>query len=146
MLRQPKTSKRPLAKGWHWQMPPKTWRFFLIAVLVIGIFFRFVNLDQKLYWRDETFTSLRIYGYTKQELTNEVTDGKIITKDFFQNYQKPNPEKGLFDVLKSLALEDPKHPPLYFVMTRLWTEIFGDSVAIIRSFSAFVSLLVFPSM
>lgn len=130
----------------RWTLPPSNLRFLIIVLLVLGIFFRFANLDQKLYWKDETFTSLRIYGYTKQEVTNEVTDGEIITLDFFQNYQKPSPEKGLFNVVKSLAVEDPKHPPLYFVMTRLWTQIFGDSVAVIRSFSAFISLLVFPSM
>ena len=130
----------------RWTLPLSNLRFLIIVLLVLGIFFRFANLDQKLYWKDETFTSLRIYGFTKQEITNEVTDGEIITKDFFQNYQKPNPGKGLFNVVKTLAVEDPKHPPLYFVMTRLWTQIFGDSVAVIRSFSAFISLLVFPSM
>ena len=133
-----------LAKGW--QLPPKPWRFLIIIVLVIGIFFRFANLDKKLYWIDETFTSLRIYGYTKQEVTNEVIDSEIITTDFLHNYQKPTLEKGLLDVVESLALEDPKHPPLYFVITRLWTKVFGNSAAVIRSFSAFISLFAFPSI
>ncbi|NEQ49083.1 MAG: hypothetical protein F6K11_02975 [Leptolyngbya sp. SIO3F4] len=130
----------------RWTLPPRNLRFVIVGLLVLGIFFRFANLDQKLYWRDEAFTSLRIFGYTKQEVTNEVTDGKIVGKVFLQSYQKFNPQKGLFDVVKSLAVEDPKHPPLYFVMTRLWTQVFGDSVAVIRSFSAFISLLILPSI
>ena len=35
--------------------------------LVVGVFFRFANLDAKVYWHDETYTSLRISGYTVNE-------------------------------------------------------------------------------
>jgi uncharacterized membrane protein len=41
-----------------WTMPPGWLRFFIIILLFLGIFFRFVNLDQKVYWIDEAFTSL----------------------------------------------------------------------------------------
>jgi uncharacterized membrane protein len=37
-------------------------RFLVITLLVLGIFFRFVNIDRKIYWGDEVFTSLRISG------------------------------------------------------------------------------------
>ncbi len=57
-----KSSKKLLAKGWHSHIPPKPWRFLIIIVLVIGIFFRFTNLDQKVYWYDEVSTSLTIVG------------------------------------------------------------------------------------
>ncbi|MDJ0898453.1 MAG: hypothetical protein QNJ55_06555 [Xenococcus sp. MO_188.B8] len=30
---------------YSWQLPLKPWRFLLIIVLFIGIFFRFANLD-----------------------------------------------------------------------------------------------------
>ncbi|MDJ0903406.1 MAG: hypothetical protein QNJ55_31860 [Xenococcus sp. MO_188.B8] len=39
------------------------WRFLLISVLVIGIFFRFANLDKKVFWFDETATIFKISGY-----------------------------------------------------------------------------------
>lgn len=35
----------------------------LITVIVLGLFFRFANLGEKVYWHDETLTSLRIFGY-----------------------------------------------------------------------------------
>jgi len=47
--------------------------------------------------------------------------------------------------LQWLAKEDPPHPPVHTVTLRLWAQIFGDSVAQMRLFSAVISLLVFPS-
>ncbi|MHC5929490.1 glycosyltransferase family 39 protein, partial [Nostoc sp.] len=40
----------------------------------------------------------------------------------------------------------PQHPPLYYVMVRLWAQVFGDLPAGVRSLSAVISLLVFPSV
>ena len=39
----------------------------MIVILVLGIFFRFANLEKKVYWIDEGYTSLRISGYTESE-------------------------------------------------------------------------------
>lgn len=44
----------------------------------------------------------------------------------------------------SLAKQDSQHPPLYYIIARLWMEIFGNSVTAIRSLSACISLLAFP--
>lgn len=52
-----------------------------LTILILGLFFRFVNLGEKVYWHDETLTSLRIFGYTKTELVEEAFTGKIITVD-----------------------------------------------------------------
>lgn len=129
-----------------WTVSTSHIRRLAIFLLVLGIIFRFAHLDRKIYWRDETFTSLRVFGYSKQEISNQVTNGQIITTDFWQSYQKPDAARGLPDTIKVLAMEDPKHPPLYFILTRLWTMMFGDSVAAIRSFSAFTSLLIIPCL
>ncbi|NMG07201.1 glycosyltransferase family 39 protein [Brasilonema sp. UFV-L1] len=129
----------------HNKVLPPTWlRFLLVVLLILGVFFRFVNLDRKIYWYDETFTSLRIFGYTMSEVVGQVCNGKEIGIEDLQKYQHPTPEKTLTDTLKSLAVEDPQHPPLYYVLTRFWVQWFGSSVAVIRSFSALSSLLAFP--
>lgn len=121
-----------------------TWlRFFIIISLVLGIFFRFVNLDRKLYWYDEAATALRVSGYTWAEFIQQVCDGHEISIEDLQKYQRPNSEKGLIDTVKSLA-EEPQHPPLYFIMTRFWMQWFGNSVTVMRSLPALISLLVFP--
>lgn len=119
--------------------------FVVITILVIGIFFRLFNIDKKLYWMDETYTSLRISGHTEAELIQEFYGGNtIISIQNLHKFRYPNPEKSLGDTIKSLALEDPQHPPLYYVMTRLWVQWFGNSVTVTRSLSACFSLLLFP--
>ncbi|MEG3894728.1 hypothetical protein QT989_03590 [Microcoleus sp. SVA1_B6] len=52
----------------RFNVPRKCLGFLIIAVLVIGVFFRFANLDRKFYWIDETYTSLRVSGYTEAEM------------------------------------------------------------------------------
>jgi uncharacterized membrane protein len=43
----------------------------------MGIFFRFANLEKKVYWIDEGYTSGRISGYRESEFLQELGDGKI---------------------------------------------------------------------
>lgn len=128
----------------RWALPPTWLRFLVIVVLLLGVFFRFVNLERKVYWFDETFTSLRISGYTMSEAVEEVCNGREIGVEDLQKYQRPAPGKTLTDTINSLAIEDPQHPPLYYVMARFWVQWFGSSVAVTRSLSAFISLLTFP--
>ncbi|HEY9813394.1 MAG TPA: hypothetical protein V6D31_07650, partial [Candidatus Sericytochromatia bacterium] len=120
--------------------------FLIIVVLVLGIFFRFANLGQKVYGMDETYTSLRISGYTEAELIQEVIDGKVRNIKYVQKYQRINSEKTVVDTVKGLALEEPQLAPLYFVATRFWVQLFGDSMAVTRSMSAVFSLLALPCM
>lgn len=115
-------------------------------LLMVGIFFRFFNLDRKVYWHDETFTSLRISGYTVNEVKQQIFNGRIINKESFAKFQNSNMEKGLSDTIISLQVDDPQYPPLYYILAWFWVEIFGNSVTIIRSLSAFISLLIFPSI
>ncbi|MBD2740754.1 glycosyltransferase family 39 protein [Coleofasciculus sp. FACHB-1120] len=125
-------------------LPPTWLKFFIIVLLVLGIFFRVVNLDRKVYWGDETLTSLRIAGYTKAELTQELFDGHLIGVEDLQKFQQPNQEKGVSGTINSIVVDTPQHPPLYFLMARFWVQWFGSSPGTVRSLSAFISLLVFP--
>jgi uncharacterized membrane protein len=118
----------------------------IIIILLIGIFFRFFNLDKKLYWIDEAYTSLRIAGHTEAEIRPQFFEGEILSNKDMQKDQHLNPEKGVMDTLKSLAAEDAQHPPLYYLMLRYWMQWFGNSVIAIRSLSAFISLLIFPCL
>ncbi|MBD0387336.1 MAG: glycosyltransferase family 39 protein [Nostoc sp. C3-bin3] len=124
-----------------------SFKLLTVVLIIIGIFIRFINLDEKITWADETFTYLRIYGHTKSDLMQEVVNSQILTAGtLLEKYQSPGVGKSIIDTVKGLALEDPKHPPLYFVMTNLWVQCFGSTVAATRSFSAFISLLVFPAL
>jgi uncharacterized membrane protein len=127
-----------------WAFPRKGLRFLVIVLLALGIFFRFVNIDRKVYWFDETLTSLRISGYTMSETVGQVCTGQEIGVKDLQKYQRLTQEKILADTINSFVLENAQHPPLYYVLTRFWAQWFGSSVAVIRSLSAIISLLVFP--
>lgn len=120
------------------------WHLLIIILLLLGVFFRFVNLDRAVYWGDETITSLRISGYTLEEFKKQAFKGDEIGVEDLQKYQYPNPEKSVINTINGLAAEEPQHPPLYFVMARFWVQWFGNSVAVTRSLSALISLLAFP--
>ncbi|MEH2267297.1 MAG: hypothetical protein V7K68_02510 [Nostoc sp.] len=100
------------------KLAPNRLRFIIILLLMVGIFFRFFNIDGKVYWHDETFTSLRISGYTANEVRQQIFNGRIINKESFAKFQSLNVEKGLSDTIMSLEIEDPQHPPLYYLKIR----------------------------
>ncbi|MDZ7952694.1 glycosyltransferase family 39 protein [Nostoc sp. DedQUE09] len=125
----------------------KYWLRSLITILlVIGVFFRFVNIDKKLYWGDEVFSSLRISGYTQSEMRKQLSNGRLLGIEDLHKYQYPNPEKNAIATIKGVIVEDSQILPLYILITQFWVKCFGDSVAAIRSFSAFISLLAFPCL
>ncbi|HEY9669490.1 MAG TPA: glycosyltransferase family 39 protein, partial [Coleofasciculaceae cyanobacterium] len=128
----------------NWVFPPTGLRFLLVVLLVLGLFFRFVNLDRKIYWMDETYTSLRISGYTEAEVAQHLLGKPILGIQDLHQYQRLNSEKSVVDTVSGLAAEEPQLPPLYFVLVRFWAQLFGTSVAAIRSFSAVLSVLAFP--
>ncbi|MEH2164789.1 MAG: glycosyltransferase family 39 protein [Nostoc sp.] len=128
----------------NWNISQSGLRFLIIILLVIGVFFRFANLDKKGYWGDEAFSLLRISGYLQSEMNEQLSDGRVFTVEDLHKYQHPNAEKDAGDTIKAIALEDSQILPLYLLMTRFWIEWFGDSIAVVRSFSAFISLFTFP--
>ncbi|KST68063.1 hypothetical protein BC008_33085 [Mastigocoleus testarum BC008] len=126
-------------------LPQRKLLILIISLLVLGIFFRFVNLDRKVYWHDEVYTSMRSSGYTGKEVGEQVFNGNVISIADLQKYQRLSPEKNLNDTIDAL-IKHPEHPPLYYLMVRFWMQFFGSSVTVTRSLSAALSLLVFPSI
>jgi uncharacterized membrane protein len=119
-------------------------RLLVVVLLLLGVFFRFVNIDKKYYWYDEAFTSRRISGYTQTEVLHEISSGQLVGAKDLMKYQRPNKTKNFGDTVKSLAIEEPQLPPLYFLGVKCWAKLFGDSPAATRSFSVWMILLAFP--
>ncbi|NJO42924.1 MAG: hypothetical protein HC865_20515 [Cyanobacteria bacterium RU_5_0] len=119
-------------------------RLIIILLLALGICFRFVNLDHKVYWFDETFTSLRSAGYTEAEIVQHFAQTSVVNAVDLQQYQQPDRSRGIRDTLYSLAIEDTQHPPLYYVLANVWMRSIGSSVSAMRLLSVLLSLLVFP--
>lgn len=116
-----------------------------IGLIALGVIFRFGNLNQ-VYWHDETFTALRMSGYTAPDVKADIFNGTLVTVDDLMYYQWPNEERTVVDTVDSLIIDDPQHPPVYYVLIRQWVAALGNSIGIARSLSVFISLLSFPAM
>ncbi len=117
----------------------------LVIILLLGFFFRFTNLESKVFWVDEVSTAVRASGYTIPEVTNDLIQQEIVDREALFSYQRLSPDKTFRDSFNALT-KSPEHAPLYFLLIRVWMQLWGDSISIIRSFSACISLLVFPSL
>jgi uncharacterized membrane protein len=111
-------------------------------IVVVGIFFRFYNLDRKVFWEDEITGAIYASGYTEAEIvaaSPRLTDALDV-----QRYLEPNGSRSVTKTIGSLAAENPQHPPAYYVATHLWAERFGDSVKALRTPAAIFGVLVLP--
>lgn len=113
----------------------------IITIIVLGIIFRLINLDSKIYWVDEVSTSVRVSGYTKQEVITEVNYQGLIPLKNLQNYQHPvHSNKTFLDTWHALT-KSPEHTPLYFILAKIWLSIWGSSLVKIRALSVIFSIL-----
>ncbi|PIG91474.1 glycosyltransferase family 39 protein [Gloeocapsopsis sp. IPPAS B-1203] len=122
---------------------PNYFKIFLISVLILGIFFRFSNLDKKVYWIDEVHTSVRVVGYRKTEFVDQVPSDRIINVRDLQVFQRLSPEKDWLDTINALA-GNAEHTPAYYAIARVAMQIFGSSITVTRGVAAVISLFVFP--
>lgn len=131
---------------WQPKIKLNAGQFVLIICLIIGIFLRFINIDKKVYWYDETFTSLRISGYQESEIVENLGKSRIFNRDEVLQYQQLNPARNVIDTIKSLAQEDPQHPPLYYVINHFWSRCFGTSITAMRILPLLFGLLLLPAI
>ncbi len=134
-----KTKQQPTT-AWAWV------HWVLILAIALGIGFRFVNLDRKIAGHGEAYTSLRAAGYSDRELNAELFQNKFFAAPDLQKFQTIRPGSTAKDTIRSIATEDPQHPPLYFLMARVWMQGFGGSIFAARLLPALLSLLSLPLM
>jgi len=109
--------------------------------LVVGIFLRFYNLDGKIYWRDEVFTSLQVSGQLLDVVrSDELFTGELVDKTDIAQYQYANNSTSYLDTVNGIKEFEPQLTPLYFVLVRGWNNLFGNSPFIFRLFSVLASL------
>ncbi len=120
--------------------------FVIILIIAIGVCFRFANLDRKVYWGDEVYSSLRIFGYTTEQMHREIAIGKPVKAEVLQQFQSRSPQHGVAQTVQVLVQEDSHLTPLYFVLARLWGNWFGDSTVAMRSFSVVLSVIMLPGL
>ncbi len=127
------------------KIAPYALTIFLIVAIALGITFRFVGLNQKIYWHDEAYTTLRAAGHSSHELITEFfSKNRLTSPAEVLNYQQMKPGSTPLDTLNSLAVEDPQHSPLYFLFARGWMLIFGSSIVASRLLPVLISLISLP--
>ncbi len=117
----------------------------LAIVLSLGCFFRFANLEYKVFWVDEVSTAVRASGYTVGEVNLDLAQQGIIDRDALNYYQTISNGRTFLDSWSAFT-KSPEHAPLYFVLTRIWMQLWGSSIIALRSLPACISLLIFPSL
>ena len=117
----------------------------LAIILSFGCFFRFANLEYKVFWVDEVSTAIRASGYTVPKVNNDLSQKGIIDRDALNRYQTITNGRTFLDSWSAFT-KSPEHAPLYFVLTRIWMQLWGSSITALRSLPACISLLVFPSL
>lgn len=117
-----------------------------IAMIGIGIGFRFLALDHKIYWHDEVYTSMRAAGFTRNEIDTELFQNRFFAAPELQKFQQIKPNSTTADTLNSLITEDPQHPPFYFVMARYWMQLFGSSMTASRLLPTLIGVISLPLM
>ncbi len=118
----------------------------MLAVIAAGVFFRFYNIDKKLLWHDEVYTKFFAAGSQSREWKKKIFTGRVLDVAEVKKLQENDPEKGVVDTIKGLARDEPQHPPLYYILARLWVSCFGDGIGILRLLSALLSLFALPAI
>ncbi|MBE9065900.1 glycosyltransferase family 39 protein [Leptolyngbya cf. ectocarpi LEGE 11479] len=122
------------------------WKIALVIVIVLGMFFRFFNIEKKVYWHDETINASRVAGYSITEIRDDLPKDTPFSVGLLSKYQYPSADKSAVDMIKLLAQVEPQNPPLYYLLSRLWLSVSGHSIAAARLLSALISLLVIPAV
>jgi uncharacterized membrane protein len=122
------------------------WIWLISLAILLGVGFRLWHIDHKVYWFDEVYTTFRAAGHLGAEIDQAIFQNQPITPPELQQFQQLKPGSTALDTLRSLALEDPQHPPLYFLMARGWMQYFGSSILASRLLPVFISLLSLPLM
>ena len=126
----------------RFHLPRLVW--FALTIACIGIALRWYNLDYKVFGHDEVFTAIRATGHTPYRIVQTYANQFITAADLVQT-QQLDPQLGWADTWRSLV-DHPEHPPLYYLLTRVWMTWFGSSIAATRSLAVVFSLLGFPAL
>jgi uncharacterized membrane protein len=64
---------------------------------------------------------------------HEISSVQLVAAKDLMKYQRSNTKKN-GDTVKSIAIEEPQLPLLYFLAIKYWAKLFGDSPFSTRSF------------
>lgn len=130
---------------------PKPVLILCLAVALVSLFFRFSNLETKVFWHDEAYTAVPVSGYQRSKIRDDIYNRTVLNQPFtaenFQIYQHPQPGTTLGNTIDAVAVEEPQNSPLYFILARLWLQATNlPPILGLRLLSVLIGLLLFPGV
>jgi len=116
------------------------------GLVLIALALRFTGLDSKFFWGDETHTALATAGSTLEDVRETIYDGRPHSRGQVMAHQFPRPDRGALDTIHALAVDDPKHPPMFYLSARAWMLLTSPSIAGLRSWSATLSMIAIAAV
>ena len=118
-------------------------QIFFIVCLLLGIGLRCTNAAHKVYWHDEVYTTIRVLGHSGKTIETQIlTQAKVSAADLQALQQFPETRR--WGDTWSALVSHPEHPPLFYVLERLWVGIWGPSVTSFRALAIVFGLGLLP--
>jgi uncharacterized membrane protein len=115
----------------------------LIALTACGIAFRFINLDTKDFWHDESETALVLSGHTEAEIVDYLSHGPV-SFGSLSRFQKIGIDSSVPNMYKVLREDEPGHAPIFYVLEYLFCFLFGTTPMTMRLLTALISAAQLP--
>ena len=107
--------------------------------MLFGVLLRLYGLEHKIVWHDEVATRVLAAGATMAAQMQGLYHAQVMTAGQVLQYQQVQQGTSVLALIADLAQHDPQHPPLYYVLAKVWVDLWGDSVYALRTLSVLFS-------
>lgn len=118
------------------EIPKLIWIMIGLAI-ALGVFFRFSNIDKKVFWKDEVITEFAIAGRNPA-----VETGRLLNKNEVLEAVRLDNTSSEKEVISTLAMNRAEQGPVYYALARAWCDVFGADPYQLRMFSVLVGILL----
>jgi uncharacterized membrane protein len=96
----------------------------LSALVLVALAIRGNGIGRRAVFSDETITLVRVSGWTTAAIGATLDDGRTHRLSEIAAFMRPRPDARWSETVRSLAIEDAQHPPLYYLILRVWRSAF----------------------
>lgn len=118
----------------------------VVGLVLLGVCLRLYGLEHKIVWHDEVATRVLAAGATMAAQMQGLYNGQVVAVSQVLQYQQVQHATSVLTLIGDLARHDPQHPPLYYLLAKVWVDLWGDSVYVLRTLSVLFSALSLLAM
>ena len=118
----------------------------VVGLVLLGVCLRLYGLEHKIVWHDEVATRVLAAGATMAAQMQGLYNGQVVAVSQVVQYQQVQHATSVLTLIGDLARHDPQHPPLYYLLAKVWVDLWGDSVYVLRTLSVLFSALSLLAM